>query len=137
MPRGIETRDVGQERLRSANVARCLLPANVLFARLQCESQRRATLRVGTHSNEASRERTSEDFGGGKERRVGSAVTHGYAESLCAADCDVETERRRRSEQSARQRIGDAYGNCPSCVRRSSDDPYVVVIRDEAARGWS
>ena len=58
VPGRVQSGDVGQQHLGGADVRGGLLPPDVLLAGLQCESQRRASLGVDAHSDDAARHRT-------------------------------------------------------------------------------
>ena len=95
-----------QEHLGGADVARRLLAPDVLLARLQCESQRRAAGAVGAHADEPSRQRAGVSVAAGEVGGVRTAEAHRDAEPLRRADHQVGTERAGRGEQHESQRVG-------------------------------
>ena len=99
---GVHRRHHGEENLRSADVARCPIPANVLLARLQGEADGGTALRVARDADDAPRELALVFVPRGHERGVGAAVAERYAETLAVADHHVGAELRRgRDSRSA------------------------------------
>ncbi len=86
---GVEPGDVGQEHLGRADVARRLLAADVLLARLQRHPQRRVAVPVLADADDPAGDLARERVGGGEERRVGAAEAHRHAEPLAGAQRHV------------------------------------------------
>src|SRR5580700_6317424 len=82
----------GQQYLRRADIARGLLAADVLLARLEREPQGGAALRVLGDTDEAAGHVTLVRIAGGKEGCVRPAIPHRYAKTLRAANSDVRAE---------------------------------------------
>ncbi len=100
--------DVREQRLRSADVRRRLLAADVLFARLKSHPVREVAVRIDRHANDAARRLPDERFARRKECRMRSAVPHRHTESLRAADDNIGAQfawrnRDRKGEQVGRR----------------------------------
>ena len=118
VPGGVEAGHDRQQRLRGADVARGLLAADVLLARLQRHAERAVTLRVLGHADDAAREEPGELLLHREEGGVRSAVAHGNAEALRVAHRDVRAQLTRRGEHGEREEIGGHRG-----VRALGVDP--------------
>ncbi len=88
---GVHGRDHREQHLRSADVRRGLLAADVLLARLQREPERRIAVRIDGHADEPSRHRALEFVARREVAGVRPAVAHRHAEALGRADDDVGT----------------------------------------------
>ena len=89
---GVEAGDVGQQRLRRADVRRRLLAADVLLARLERHAIRRVAVRVHRHADDAARRLPHVLLARREERRVRTAVAQRHAEALRVADHDVRAQ---------------------------------------------
>ena len=103
---GVERGDVGQERLRGADVRRRLLAPDVLLARLDRHPVGGVALRVDRDADETAGHLANVGVARGEEGRVRAAVAERHAEALRAADDDVGAHLARRRHQRARQEIG-------------------------------
>ena len=90
----------------------------VAFSRRMCcsrsaerEPQRRTSLGVDAHPDDASRHRARSALVGREEPGVRAAESHRHAESLSRTDGDVGTQLSRGDGQQARQRIGGDDGD--------------------------
>jgi hypothetical protein len=106
---GVHARHDREQRLRGADVARRLLAADVLLARLQRHAERGLAVRVDADADDAARQLAHELVLAGEERRVRAAVAERHAEALRAADGDVGARARpaasaARGEQDRRHR---------------------------------
>src|SRR5690606_16561636 len=111
---GVEGAHVGQKGLGRADVARRLLAADVLLARLQGEAQGPVVEAVLGDANDAAGYFALVLVGTGEEARVGPAVTERHAEALGAADGDVGAELAGRLEPRQGQEVGgDAEETLP------------------------
>ena len=88
-----------QQHLRRANVARRLLPANVLLACLKRHAQRWAARGVLRHADDAPREVARELAAGGKVGGMRTAESHRDPEALAATHRHVGAHLPRRGEQ--------------------------------------
>ncbi len=86
---GVHPGDVRQECLSGADVGGGLLPANVLFARLQRHAIGHVAVRIHGHADDSPRRLADELLARGEIRRVRPTVAHRYAESLCASHSHV------------------------------------------------
>ena len=118
----------GQQHLRGADVARGLLAADVLLARLQRHAQRAPALRVLGHADDAARHDARVGVLRGEERRVRAAVAHAARRS--AGRCPPRRPRRTRPAASAasapagpRRRSPGHRPRAPSRRRRGSRAP--------------
>src|SRR5689334_6379913 len=83
--RAVQPRDDREQHLCSADVARRLLTADVLLARLQCEPERGATLRIDRNADEAARKGALGLAASRDVRGVRSAEAERHTKSLCGA----------------------------------------------------
>ena len=93
----VHRRDIGQERLRRADVRRRLLAADVLFARLQRHAIRLVAARVDGEPDDAARRLPDVGLARGEECRVRTAAAEGHAEALGVADDRIGAELARRA----------------------------------------
>ena len=82
----------GQQHLRGADVARGLVAADVLLARLQGEAHGGVALGIDRDAHQPARHEALVLVAGGHERGVGAAVAHGHAEALAVAHGHVHAE---------------------------------------------
>src|SRR5437667_9394923 len=95
----VHRRDHGEKNLRRANVARCFVAADMLFARLQRESIGWPTFGIVGNSDKSARH---VPFILIARRKIGcmrSAETERNAKGLRISDCNVRAEFARRLEQ--------------------------------------
>src|SRR5438093_2044509 len=86
---GIEAGDVGQKRLRRADIRRGSLAADVLLARLKRHPVRAVAVRIRGHADDAARRLPHVLLVGGEERGVGAAIPERHAKALRVAEDDV------------------------------------------------
>ena len=103
---GVEAGHVGKQRLRGADVARRLLAADMLLARLQRHAQCRPPGGVARHADDATRHGALVLVAAGHERGMRAAVAHRHAEALRRADGDIRAHRPRRAQQHQGEKIG-------------------------------
>ncbi|KGS64740.1 hypothetical protein X979_6101 [Burkholderia pseudomallei MSHR7527] len=102
----VHARHDREQRLRGADVRRCLLAADVLLARLQREAQRGLALRVDGHADEAARHLPLEFVAHRHVCGVRAAEAHRHAEALRVADGDVRAPFAGRHEHGEREDVG-------------------------------
>ena len=129
----VHARDDGEEHLRRADVARGLLPSDVLLARLEREAQRAASSSIDGDADHATghgalRVVPCREVGG-----VRSAVSERHPESLRASDHHVGAEGTWRLEHDEREQIGGDDDPHASLAKRG-DELTVVVNRAVARR---
>ena len=105
----VQTGDHRKEHLRSTDIARGLLPTDVLLACLQCEPQRAPTLGIHRHADEPARQRALVCVPTRDVSRVRSAVSERHPESLRRAHNEVRTHCARRLQQHQREEV---CGHC-------------------------
>ena len=93
----------GQKHLGRADVARRLLAADVLLARLQREAIRGVAVGVLRHAHEPAGHFAGVLLAARHERRVRPAVAQRHAEPLAVADGDVSAPLARRRDERARE----------------------------------
>ena len=103
---GVHARDDCEQNLRSADVARRLLAADVLLARLERHAQRRLSIGVARDADDASRDMALELVARREESSVRSAISERNSEALRVSDDDVGAPFSRRHEQRQRKQIG-------------------------------
>ncbi len=85
----VHRRHHGEQHLRGADVARRLLAADVLLARLQREPVGGVAVGVDRDADEAAGQLAGERVGDGHEAGVRAAEAHRHAEALRGADHDA------------------------------------------------
>ena len=103
---GVQAGDVGEQRLRGADVRRRLLAADVLLARLQRHPVRRVAVRVDRHADDAARRLPDVLLERREERGVRAAVAERHAEPLRVAEDDVGAHLAGRRQQREAEQIG-------------------------------
>ena len=103
---GVHARHDREQHLRGADVARRLLAADVLLARLQRHAQRGPAGAVLRHADDAAGQVALVRVARGEERGVRAAVAHRHAEPLAVAHGDVGAPLTRRDEQREREQVG-------------------------------
>ena len=96
---GVHRSDVGEQRLRRANIARRLLAADVLLPCLQRQAQGGAPAGIFRDPDDPPRDVPLESLASGEERSMGSSITKRYAEALRAPNRHVRAELPRRPQQ--------------------------------------
>jgi hypothetical protein len=130
---GVHARDHGQQHLRGADVARRLLAADVLLARLQRQPVRLVAVSVDAHADQPAGQTALELVAAGHERRVRAAIGHRHTEALAVADDDVGAPFARRRQQRKGQQIGaDDEGR----VFGVHDAGVGVQVMNRAASRW-
>jgi hypothetical protein len=113
---GVHRGDVGQQRLRGADVGGGLLAADVLFAGLQGQAVAGLALGVLGHADEAAGQLALEAGFHGHEAGVGAAEEEGHTEALGRADGDVRALGARVFEQGEREQVGVEGHECAAVV---------------------
>ena len=116
VPHGVHAGHHRQQDLGGADVARRLLPPDVLLARLQRQPQGRAAGDIGADAHQPAGQRAGVRVLARQEGGVGPAEPHRNTEPLRRADHQVGTERARRGEQHQGQRIGGDDGDATGGV---------------------
>ncbi len=98
--------DDGEEHLCRADVARRLLAADVLLARLQRHAQRTVALGIDRDADDAARHGALVFVLGGEEGGMRAAIAHGHAEALGRADGDVGAQFTGRRQQRQGEKVG-------------------------------
>ena len=96
MVNSVHRRDDSEEDLRRANIARCFIAPDVLFARLHCETISGATFSVVRDAHQTSRHVTLIFVACGEVCRVRTAESEWHTEALRVPDRDVGAEFSRR-----------------------------------------
>ena len=115
--RGVHARDVGQQRLRGADVRRGALAPDVLLAGLEGHAVRPAPPRVHRHADHPPRHLPGAGAAGREERGVRPAAARRHAEALRAADHHVGAHLARRGRQRQGEQIGGRDHERPRRVR--------------------
>ncbi len=131
--RRVETRDDGEEHLCGADVARRLLPANMLLTRLERQAQRGSSRGVARHPHEAARQGALVRLSTREEGRVGTAVAERDSETLGTPDHEIGTDLTRGSHHGQREQIHRHGDQRTRGVRRINRGG---VIAQRAARPW-
>ena len=121
--------DDGEEHLRGADVARCLLAPDVLLARLKCHAQAGPAGAILRDADDASGKVSLEFVARSEERRVRAAVAERHAEPLRIADGDIGAPFPRRRQQRQRQQISRDRDKGAGGVRALTERP---VLADRA-----
>mmetsp|Transcript_75959 Transcript_75959/g.183660 ORF Transcript_75959/g.183660 Transcript_75959/m.183660 type:complete len:504 (-) Transcript_75959:911-2422(-) len=106
---GVGGRDVGQQRLRRADVGRGLVAPDVLLTRLHGHAQRGLATRVARDADHTAGHLALEFVGTREESRVRATIAHGHAQALCRANGHVGAPLTRRAQQRQRQQIGGSH----------------------------
>ena len=106
MIRGVHAGDVGQQRLRGADVRRGALAPDVLLARLERHPVGRAALRIDRDADHPPRHLARMGAAGGEERGVRSPVAQRHTEALRIADHHVRVHLAGRGRQRQGEQIG-------------------------------
>ena len=114
-----------------ADVARRLLAADVLLARLQREHEAAPALEVDGLADEAAGDAAHQLGGDGHVAEAGAAEVHRVAERLGLADDDVGAEPAGRLEQAERDRVGDHDEERAGRVRQLGDGGQVLERAEE------
>ena len=114
---GVHGGDVGEQRLRGADVGGRLLAADVLFAGLQGQAVAGLALGILGHSDEAAGQLALESGLHGHEAGVGAAEEQGHTEALGRADGDVRTLGGAVLEQGQGQQVGVEGHERPAVMR--------------------
>ena len=94
-----------EQHLRRADVARRLVAADVLLARLHRHPERGLTVRVDRHADDPTRHLPLVLVACREERGVRAAVSERYAEALRRPDRDVRAELPGRTEEREREQV--------------------------------
>ena len=96
----------GEEDLGGADIARRFLPADVLFAGLQCQPHCRLPVRIDRYAHQSSWKAAFQGIATRHERCVRAAKTQRYPQTLGTAHCDVGTPLSGRLQECQREEIG-------------------------------
>ena len=118
--------DVGQQRLRGADVRRGALAPDVLLAGLQRHPISLASLRVHRDADHAPRHLPRVGAAGGEERGVRPAVAERDTEALRAADHQVGVHLAGRGRQRQGEQVGGHDDQCARRVRPGGHRAQVV-----------
>ena len=113
---GVEAGDVGEERLRRADVRGRLLATDMLLARLQRHAVRGVAVRVDRNADDAAGRLADVLLERREERGVRTAIAERHAEPLRVAIDHVGAELAGRRQQDAAQEIGpdrDRHAGAP------------------------
>src|SRR5258708_24473128 len=97
---GVHRSDIGEQRLRGADVAGRLIAANMLLPGLQRQPQCRSSAGIFRHSDDAAWHMALKSVPGRKKRRMGSTVAERDTKTLSAPNGDIRPEFSRRTQQS-------------------------------------
>ena len=125
VPDGVHAGHHREQDLRSADVARRFLSADVLLACLERHPERRPTVRVARHADDPPRHLASELVTTREVRRMGTAVAERHAKSLGASNRDVGPPLAGRSQERQAEEIGRHHqeggrGRMPCVAPRGS-----------------
>ena len=126
MPDGIHAGHHGKQDLRGADVARRLLPADVLLACLQSHSQRRRSVGVTRDADDPAGNLALKFVAGRKVRGVGTTVAQRHSKSLRVTHCDVCAPLTGGREQRERQKVGGHRNEGVLSVRSLADVAIVA-----------
>ena len=115
---GVHRGEHGGQHLRGADVAGRLLPADVLFPRLQREPVRGLAVGVDGDADEAAGQLPAQLLADGDVAGVRAAEAQRQAEPLGGADPDVRAHLPRRPQQGEREQVGGDRGQRAALVRR-------------------
>eukprot|EP00955_Chlamydomonas_euryale_P024571 258863-Chlamydomonas_euryale.AAC.4 len=129
----VQRADVGEQRLRRADVGRGLVAADVLLARLHRHAQRRLPRRVDAAPDDAAWHHALVVLGARQERGVWAAVAERHAETLRRADDNVGAPLAWRAQHRQRQQVRRHAHLNIGCMRLLD---HVGIVPDRAiARG--
>ena len=132
--RGVHARDVGQQRLRGADVRRGALAADVLLAGLQRHPVGGPAVRVDRDADHAPRHLARVRAAGGEERGVRPAVAERHAEALRVADHHVGVHLAGRGQQRQGEQVGGDHDQCAGRVRPGGHRRQVVQAAGDVRR---
>src|SRR5262249_12886238 len=130
---GVHAGHHGQQDLRRADVARRLLPPDVLLARLQRQPVGPVAVRVLGNTHQTPRQRPLQARAYRQVAGVRSAESHGYAEPLGGSASDVGADRGGLAQQRQGQQVG-RHGHERTLLVGRLDDGRVVAYRTGGAR---
>ena len=105
MPHCVESSHDGQQRLRRADIAGGFFAADMLFARLHGQPQRRPSVAIHRYADQTTGQFAPQGVGGRQEGWMRATKEHRHAKALRRTHRDVGTQFSRRLEQRERQRI--------------------------------
>ena len=123
---GVHPGDHGEKDLCGADVARCLVAADVLLARLQRKPVRRVAVHVLGHPDQATGQVALQAVAHRQVAGVRSAEAEGHTEPLGRADSDVGAHLPRRLEQGQCEQVR-CHRDDRAPVVRCLDQPGPVV----------
>jgi hypothetical protein len=103
---GVESGEIGEQRLGCADVARGFFASDMLFAGLESQAQGGFSAGVTGDADEAAGEEAFEGVRVAKKAACGSAESEGHTEALAVAECDVRAPFARRFEEGEGEEIG-------------------------------
>ncbi len=118
VPHRIRRGDHRRQHLRRADVARRLLPTNMLLPRLQRQPQRHRAVRVPRHPDQPARQLPPQLIAHRHETRMRATEPHRHPEPLRRPHRDIGTELPGRHQQRQRQQIGRHRHPRPGRMRR-------------------
>ncbi len=121
----------GQQHLGRADVARRLVAADVLFARLQGEAEGGLPGGVLRHADDAARRLALVLVLRGEERGMRPPEAERHAEALARSDRDVRPEFSGRAQQGQREQVGGDHRQCAGCM---GPRDHVRVVANGAVR---
>ena len=130
---GVEARNHREQHLRGTDVARRLLAADVLLARLEREPQRGSSGRVDRDPDEPAGQRAFVFLADRDEPGVRPAEHRWDAEALRGTDDDVDADGAGRPQQHHREQVGRDGDQCTGRVT-PFDDAGVVAEATAAPR---
>ena len=117
---GVHRGHDGEKHLGRADVRGGPLPPDVLLACLECHPERGRPRTVARDPDDPAGNRAAQLGPNGKERGMGPAEAHRYAEALAASHRDVGAEFTRWREQGEGEEVGD-HGDAGARIVRFPD----------------
>src|SRR5919112_3948580 len=117
MINGVHARHDRKQHLGGAHVAGRLVAPDVLLPSLQRHAERRATIPILGHADDAARQGALVRILGGKECSMGTTVAHGNAKTLAVAHRDVGAPLAWRSEERQAEKARRRRYQSPCRVR--------------------
>ena len=137
----IHRRDVGEERLRRADVRGGLFAADVLLSRLQRHAIGALAARIDRHPDDPARRLANVAVARRQERRVWPAVSKRHPEPLRVADDGVGAHFAGGNEEGEREQVGRDRDEASGVVRASDQRSQIArlavrvgVLRQDAER---
>ena len=135
VPGGVHRRRDREQDLRGADVARGLLPADVLLAGLEGKAKGRSAGVVDRDAHHSARKRPCEGLAGGDEAGVRPAEAHRHAEALHGADRDVRAGGGRRAREHGCEGVADDHRQAAGRVNALDGRCQVAKLAGGAGEG--